>query len=112
MREVANHLPGRLELCRITPLLVKNCFAVIYNFRSISILPNTFSRAESAKHSLTQGVKRHSYTDLGRDLQQQELPATSCLKPSIVRREIKSQEATREKQISGAKGKTAESLLN
>lgn len=52
MREVANHLPGRLELCRITPLLVKNCFAVIYKFRSISILPNTFSSAESAEHSL------------------------------------------------------------
>jgi len=52
MREVANHLPGRLELCRITPLLVKKCFAVIYEFRSVTILPNTFSSAESAKRTL------------------------------------------------------------
>lgn len=53
MREVANHLPGRLELCRITPLLVKKCFAVIYKFRSVTILPNTLSSAESAKRTLT-----------------------------------------------------------
>lgn len=51
MREVTNHLPGRLELCRITPLLVKKCFAVIYEFRSVTVLRNTFSSAAPAKRT-------------------------------------------------------------
>lgn len=65
MREVTNHLPGRLELCRITPLLVKKCFAMIYKCRSGTILPNPFSSAKSAKRTLP-GVKYHSYIDFSR----------------------------------------------
>lgn len=109
-KEVANHLPGSLELRNTTPQLVKQCFAATYECRSITILAHSSVLSLMAHPRWCKMPRLHWLWYSHADLHQPELASVVCLKHSIVRREIKSEETTTEKQISGAKGKRVESL--